>query len=433
MKFTVCRLFAELVAVAAATSPAMLGADSASLEERMNALETQNRRLQEELAEQKATVDSLKSRLSSTPAATSADSDFDVPDSSGLRFGRLQLSGEGGVAYFQTGSDGQYPGGSFRVDEAKLFLEAPLWESTYIFAELDLVIREANDEFFHLGELYVDFENILRSWTDENYLSLRVGRIDIPFGEEYLVRDVIDNPLISHSLGDFWGVDEGVELYGTAFGLDYIIAVQNGGHPTLRDFDSDKSIAGRLGYNFAHRARLSFSAIRTGDLSTENDSMSELWFGNGFFRSLGPEVTTPSYSARVYELDGQAFWKNGHLKLAGGIFKYEDVDLTVDRSRDGQYYYAEVLQHLTSRLYSAARFSQIFTEEGMPIVGHGDFGKYFFGPLTKDLWRLSLGLGYRWNDQLLTKIEYTVERGELVNGLDRNHHNFLGAEIGFQF
>ena len=294
-----------------------------------------------------------------------------------------------------------------------------------------LVIRESNDEFFHLGELYVDFENVLRHWTDQNFLSLRVGRFDIPFGEEYLVRDVIDNPLISHSLSDLWGIDEGIEVYGSAFGFDYVLAVQNGGHPTLQDFDSDKSVAGRLGYNFASRARLSFSGIRTGDLSSAGDELSELWFGNGFFRSLEPAAGT--FSATVYEVDAQTFWKTGHLKLAGGIFDYED---SADRSRDGQYYYAEVLQQLVPKFYGAARFSHILADDGMPLIGHGDGGQYFFSPfspLTDDFWRLSIGFGYRWNENLLAKIEYTFERGETTDGAKRDQHDFFGAELGFKF
>ena len=431
MKLTVCRLLAEFVAVSAATH-SVFAADPAVLEQRLNALEAQNKALRDELVAQKQLIEDLNSRLSKSDSPASAPPVFEKP-SNGLKFGRLHISGEGGVAYFHTGSEGSHPDGSFRVDEAKLFLEAPLWDSTYIFAELDIVTREANDEFFHLGELYIDFENVLRLWTDQNFLSVRVGRFDIPFGEEYLARDVIDNPLISHSLGDLWGIDEGIELYGSALGFDYIVAVQNGGHPTLQDFDSDKSIAGRLGYNFGNVARLSFSGIRTGDLSTDGDEMSELWFGNGFFRSLGPGDTTPTFSATIFELDAQFSWNSGHLKLAGGHFEYEDADAAADRARDGQYYYAEVLQHLTKKLYSAARLSQILADDGMPIVGHGDFGKFFFGPLTTDLWRLSIGLGYRWNDNLLAKIEYTLEEGELLNGVERNHHNFVGAEIGFQF
>lgn len=402
---------------------------ASTLEERLKALEEQNQRLQKELADQRQTIDALKTRLGEGPAP---GSDPSGEDRGGIDFGRVHLSGEGGVGFFNTSNEGRYSNGDFRVDEAKLFLEAPLWEGTYLFGELDLVLRESNDEYFHLGELYVDFENVLRYWSEHNYLSLRAGRLDIPFGEEYLVRDAIDNPLISHSLTDFWGVDEGVELYGNALGFDYVLAVQNGGHPTLRDFDGDKSVAGRLGYSFGRRARVSFSGMRTGELDVEGDELSEMWIGNGFFRSIGPAATTSSFEATLFQIDTQFFWDSGHLKLAGGAYEFSDNDTASDNERDGFFYSAEAMQDIRGNIYAAARFSQILAGEGLPVVGHGGFGRYFFGPLTEDLWRLSIGLGYRWNDNLITKLEYAREEGELRNGLDRSL-NFLAAEIAFKF
>lgn len=432
------RTFLARVALLTAASRVLFAVEAASIEDRIKTLEAQNQLLRQELTEQKETIRDLQSRLEIAAKSSSSNDQSDLQSApSGFNLGRVRVSGEGGVAFFHTSSDGQYPNSAFRVDEAKLFVEAPLWESTYFYGELDLVTREANDEFFHLGELYIDFENVLRHWTDQNFLSVRAGRIDIPFGEEYLVRDVIDNPLISHSLSDFWGIDEGIELYGSAAGFDYVVAVQNGGHPTLSDFDGDKSVAGRIGYNFGKRARVSFSGMRTGELSTDEDEMSELWFGNGFFRAIGDEATTPTFQANIFELDGQVFWESwngGHLKLAGGYFDYDDSDSTADQARDGYHYYAEALQHLTPKLYAAGRFSQILTDDnGMPIVGYGDFGKYFFSPLlTKDLWRLSIGLGYRWSENLIAKVEYAREEGEVVSGSSRDNH-FVGAEIGFKF
>src|SRR5688572_10087360 len=243
------RTFLARVALLTAASRALFAVEATSIEDRLKALEAQNELLRQELIEQKETIRELQFRLETNTKSSSSKDQFDLlTAASGFNLGRIRISGEGGVVFFHTSSDGQYPNSAFRVDEAKLFLEAPLWESTYFYGELDLVTREANDEYFHLGELYVDFENVLRHWTDKNRLSLRLGRFDIPFGEECAVRDVIDNPLISHSLSDLWGIDEGVELYGGAFGFDYVLAVQNGGHPTLQDFTSDKSIAGRVGY-----------------------------------------------------------------------------------------------------------------------------------------------------------------------------------------
>jgi hypothetical protein len=401
-----------------------------SIEDRLRALEAKNETLRQQLAGQQSTIDDLKRRLGETPSISTGSA---PSKKTGADFGPVHISGEGGVGYFHTGNDGQYPTGSFRFDEAKLFLESPVWKDTYVYGELDLVTREANDEFFHLGEFYIDFENILRHWTDKSWLNLRVGRVYIPFGEEYNSRYVIDNPLISHSLSDIWGVDEGVEIYGSGYGFDYALAVQNGGHPTLHDFTDDKSFAGRIGYNFDQRARVSFSGMRTGKISAVNDMFSETWFGGGFFRAIGQPASTATFDAQLFELDAQTFWKSGHLKLAGGYFQYDDDDSSADNSRDGYYYYVEGVQNLTKKIYSAARFSQIHSGEGMPILGHGNWGKYYFGALTHDVWRLSIGLGYKFSDNLVGKIEYTIEQGELQGGMDRGHNNFLGAELGFKF
>ena len=404
-----------------------LGAD-ADVEGRLRALEEQNRLLREQMEHQTRIIEHLKKQMDNPDAVGEAAREEDLPS----RLGRVHIGGEGGVAYFHTGSEGAFPHGSFRVDEAKLFVEAPLWKDTYFFGELDLTIRETNEEFFKLGELYVDFEHLARYWSDTRWLNLRVGRIDIPFGEEYLVRDVMDNPLISHSLSDLWGVDEGIEFYGSAGDFAYVVAVQNGGHPMLEDGDSDKSIAGRISYDPWHWLHLSISGMRTGNIAVEGDELSEMWFGDGFFRSLGAPATTTRFEANLFELDAHTYWKSGHLKLAGGYVEYDDDDSASDQRRDAWYYYAEAKQDLLERVWAAARFSHIIADEGMPLVGHGDFGAFFYGPLTSDLWRLSIGLGYQWNRNLLTKVEYTREEGNLLNGGERDQ-NFVGAQLGFQF
>jgi hypothetical protein len=419
-----------LIIALVAAGQCIANAQERSIEERLKALEAQNAALQKQVTEQQQTIEQLRGSL---PTSGDSHSEFSAPSTSGASFGNIHISGEGGAGYYHGGTDGQFPEGAFRVDEAKLFLEAPLGHEVYFFGELNLIIRESDDEYFHLGELYLDFENLSRFWSEKNFLNVRIGRIDVPFGEEYLVRDSIDNPLISHSLSDIWGVDEGIELYGSLGGFDYVFAVQNGGHPTLDDYDSDKALVGRVGYNFGNRARLSLSGMRTGALNTAGDKLSETWFGNGFFAPVGKPEETPTFQANLFELDAQTYWKNGHLKLAGGYFQYDDTNPGIAR-RDGYYYYAEGLQHFTKKLYGATRFSQILADDGLHLVGFGNFGKYLFTPLlTENLWRLSLGLGYQWSDNLLTKVEYSFEPGKLVGGGKRDHDDFFGAEVSFKF
>jgi hypothetical protein len=418
------------------------GAD-ADTEQRLKQLEQQNQALQEKLKEQQALIDDLAKKVSKVEdKTTAAAAEPEEPASSkGFGFGNVRISGEGGVGVFHTSAGGQYYNSPFRVDEAKLFVEAPLWKN-YVFAygELDLLTRERQvagpaDDAFHLGELYVDFEGLSRLWDHPGMLGLRVGRIDIPFGEEYISRDVIDNPLISHSLTDFWGVDEGIEFYGGVGKFDYVVAVQNGGHPALADFDRDKAVVGRLGWRPAKWLRLSASAMRTGDLNTANDKVSELWFANGFIRALDFGAT--KYGAQVYEGDAQVFWDSGHFKAAGGYLKYTDnAPVAANTDRDLYYYYAEVLQRVPdlSKLYAAARFSQVFVKDGFPIVAHGDFGNYFFNPgaMTDRMWRASAGAGYEFSEHLKLKLEYTLERRHELASESENLH-FFAAEVAFGF
>jgi hypothetical protein len=432
-------------AVAAIFGPATLKAADPATEQRLKQLEQQNESLQKTLLQQKALIDDLAKKLSDVTGKAPETAPDDGAKKRGYELGKIRISGEGGVGVFHSNSEGRYQNTDFRVDEAKLFIEAPLWENyVFAFAELDLLTRERQaapsggypiDDTFHLGEIYVDFESVSRLWNQPGMLSIRAGRMDIPFGEEYLARDVIDNPLISHSLTDLWGVDEGIELYGAVGKVDYVFAVQNGGHPMLAEYDSDKALTARIGVNPTSWLRVSGSALRTGELTVSGDKMSELWFGNGFIR--GPFFGATKFKAAVFEGDVQARWKTGHVKTAGGWINYSDnAPDAMNTDRDTYYYYVEVVQRLPDmpKLYGALRVSQIFADNGVPIVGLGDFGTYFYTPslATDRMSRISAGLGYKFSDQLSLKVEYTWEDRHVV-APDSETTHFFGAEVGFAF
>jgi hypothetical protein len=46
---------------------------------------------------------------------------------------------------------------------------------------------------------------------------------------------------------------------------------------------------------------------------------------------------------------------------------------------------------------------------------------------------LSLGIGYRFSDRLIIKMEYSFEGGQEVDGESRNEENFFGTEVAFRF
>lgn len=349
--------------------------------------------------------------------------------------GRLHISGEGGVAFFDTGANGQFPNDEFRVDEAKLFVEAEIVNDIYIFGEFNVITREEGNELFELGELYAEFENI---GGKENLFNIRFGRFDIPFGEEYLTRDAIDNPFVSHSLSDIWGVDEGAELYGFTKNVEYIFAVQNGSEPLIQDFDADKSIVGRVKFKFNPNIHFSLSAMRTGDIDVEQDKFSGIWFSNSELMTLGSAETTSKFHAGLVQLDGHWSWQSGHIHAGGGYLNYEDNDSAADNSRDVYYFQLEGVQNLNSGQniwYAGARYSRITADNGFPLVANGNIDRYEFDHslFTKELWRFGAAIGYRIGHNFLIKTEYNFEHGKFIDDTARNGEDFFGIEAAFKF
>ena len=422
-------LFAVPAFLLATTLPAR--ADDARLADEVRLLREQNVLLQQQLQKQGGALDALTkkvSELETTSAAREiAAGENAAPTQGGFNFGKVNLSAEGGVAFFNTGPDGFAPHSDFRVDEARLFVEAPIWNEVYFFSDIDLATRESTGLSTQLGELYLDFQDASQLWGKDSQWNVRAGRINIPFGEEYMHRFAMENPLISHSLADFWGIDPGVEMYGALGKFSYVLAVQNGGGMGVQDFDGDKSVTARLSYDPNQHWHFSVSGMRTGDVNAPHEYTSATWFGGGWFTSIGSGATT-TFHADAVQGDMTAHWKSGHVALSGGYVKYGDNDSAADNARDIFYYSAEVEQSLTRKLYAAARFSQIFADKGYQIIGYGNYGE-----LTTQLWRLSIGLGYRFSDRLAIKTEYSFEQGKTVGGDSRDNENFFGTEAVFKF
>jgi hypothetical protein len=419
--------------------------DVTDLRDQLHQLQNQNSQLQQQLLKQQQLIDDLSHRLSNIEGANrKSDQEIGVlkqevqqqppaPAESTTPFSasKVILSGEGGVAFFESQSEGLFPNAEFRVDEARLFLDAQVWDETYFFTELDLITRENPNVDANVEELYVDFENVSRLWGQDRLLNVRVGRFNIPFGEEYQTRYAIDNPLIDHSLSDIWGVDEGVELYGGISKFDYVLAVQNGGE-NLNDFDADKAVVGRLGFDPTRWLRVSASAMRTGNINVQNDGDAALWFANANVGSVGSANTTTTFHSELAEGDVQLRLPRAQVKAAGGYLHYDDNDTAANNNRDVYYYYVQGQYDVTKKLYGAARFSQILANGGFPLVGNGQYQDYG-DSLTRDLWRLTLGAGYRFSPNLALKVDYSFERGREQDGDNRNHEDLFATELAFRF
>ena len=447
--------FFRVLGVGAVLAPVVALAQSpVAADPALQVIIEQNRELQAQVRAQQKTIDALNAQMAEIRKASERQdrqlqslqeraepsaSEHAIPVETS-REHEVRVGGEAGLAFFSSGSEGQFPHSEFRVDDATITVEAPVWKNVFFFSELKLITREASTPAFQFGELYVDFEGLGAPWGRPDSLNFRAGSVNTPFGEEYLVRGPVDNPLISHSLSDIWGPDEGVEVYGSFGEWSYALAVQNGGIGQLHDYNSDKAYTLRLGWDPAKWLHLSGSAMRTGNLSTVSpvtgvgDNLSALWFGNGFFRALGPASRTANFWVNLYEADAKVRWKSGHVTAALGQVQFDDSDPLVNNSRQMHYGYLEGMQSFTEQWYGAARYSEINAPGGYPLAGQGNPGQYFFRPsLTEQLRRFSLGFGYRFGPPLVLKLEYSWEWGRMVTGESRDHEDFFGTEVGLKF
>jgi len=388
-------------------------------------LQAQNRELRAQLQTQQQQLDDLRrqmDRLAGIQESTANDrSEINDPAPRGASDRKLVISGEVGLAFYSSSNEGRYRNEEFRVDDANIYIEAALARNAYFFGELHLAKHEALNEDFYLGEFYVDFEDISGALGGpERLVNLRFGRVNIPFGEEYLLRDPLANPLITHSLSDVWGTDEGVQLYGEAGRASYAFAVQNGSSRLMHDFNADKSLTLRVGYDVTSQLHLSLSGMRTGELASTAEPLSEVWFGNVVFRNIGSSLSR-THEADLAELDATYTWSTGRVWAAVGRARYRDNDPLADNTRDFDYFQVEAVQSLTREIYGAVRFSTLQVDQGYPIAGIGNLSRYFLGALqTEDLQRLSVGGGYRFNPSLVLKFDYTLEEATLTTGVKRD-------------
>jgi len=416
--------------------------DAVVTDEQFQQIVQENRALRSMLEAQQAQLDELRRLLPTAPAQAPSvsspapvDDDFE-PAPVAVRPAqdrRLVFSGEASVVLLAGESDTWYPNNEFRIDDAFLRLDAEVTRDVYFFAEIELGKRTTFGDSVRLGEAYVEFENISGAWGADRLLNVRVGRTDIPFGEEYLRRDPLTNPLVVNSLSDIWGIDEGIVAFGEIGRASYAFAVQNGSNLYLSDFDVDKAMTLRLGYDPTPDLHLSVSAMRTGDLDAVREPLSEVWMSGAVFRSIGSASTT-TYGAELAEIDAAYTWRNARLSAAAGIARYEDDDPLADNTRDFEYFQIEGTRWLDRHWWLAARYSSLKTEGGYPMVGTGAFGKYFLGDLlTEELQRFTIGGGYRFADNLLIKVDYTFERGELADGTELTDRDQLAAQVGVGF
>lgn len=434
-----------IVCILTLASSSVLTADE-DVSAQLEALVEQNQRLLALAQEQQQQIDELRNRLNGLDEADQRqkleiheirDDVASVADTAAAPVAqgssRFRLSGEVGLAFFSGEKNGQFANEEFRVGESRLFLESEIARGTYLFTAIELFRRESGNSDVEVGEVFVDIENLFGSDDFDSLATARVGRFQIPFGQEYLNRYVFENPLVSHSVADIMGIDEGAQVFGEIDGFSYALAVMNGGASSLRDFDSGKALVARLGYQNAERLKFHASFMNTGDINVAGDGATELWIGDTRFRSIG-SAGTSEFDVELFQLDGSLDWRGGVVKSAIGTARYEDDDPLGSNLRNLDFFQIEALQNIAPDLYGVIRYSKLDADGGYPIAGNGDPAIFIgSGILTEELNRLSLGLGYSPAENVITKLEYSFEEGTHSDGSEREDTDQISAELGVRF
>jgi len=280
-----------------------------------------------------------------------------------------------------------------------------------------------HENFNHLSvrpaELYAHFRNVLKKWGDD-LLSIKVGRVDMPFGEEYLWQDAPDNPLIANSAPYPWLWDEGITLYGTLRGLGWVISITDGTLTRSQEENVAKAITAKLYASPWKPISLSASFMKNG-----HTARGPFLLGGSFFQPVGASGTSslgtsPSemVDAMLYQADATlSFSTQAHLALTFGKGLIDDQNNAFDR--DLTWFMIQPRLNFTPKFYAAGRYSEIGTYDANKGYHFGgEFlagGNRAYGYDAKRLQRLSFGLGWKVNPHLTIKLEAGRDRYEVIN------------------
>ena len=345
----------------------------------------------------------------------------------------LELSGFAAFWLADSGADGTRPEAGFVVKESSLFLEADAWQDLALFFEVQTTgLQRDHNTSLRTGEIYAHFRNALKKWGD-GLLGIKVGRTDIPFGEEYLWQDAPDNPLISNSAAYPWLWDEGILFYGSARGLDWVLAVMDGTISRSQEDNDAKAVVGKISAAPWQPLHLSISLMRNGA-----SQRAALLLGG---TPLQPVDGSPSLyiDATLYQLDVQ--WTPGsqtRFDLSFGRANIQDAAATFDRNL--RWFMLQGRRTLTSRLHTAARYSEIGTydsDAGYKIDGEFLAGGSAFASDVKHLRRMAVGLGWQINPHSGLKLELGRDAFALIDSSpftasdDERDHFVIELHVSF--
>ena len=383
---------------------------------------------------------------------------------------RFRLSGNTDLAFLRGERHSPAPDGRFKVENARVFLDSGIGEGLHLgelqlagemslYVEWDAVREHAFGN--RVGSLYLRLDSLFGL----DRLNLKVGRVLVPFGEEYvrLSEQRPENPLISFSAAAPYGWDRGALVFGTdaRTRLHYVAGVMVGDGDWRVGFHRETQANGKLAWEPTAWSYVSVSGLHTGQLGARDRvGAATLELGETQIRSFGAESDVPNFEHGVRIHDDPEHRMTMNAGEADVIFAASDwgrlwfnygrVAIRSHGSsrydRDLNYGTAEGILglgrffHALDKVYLAGRYSVIGTfDADQGYLLDASTGGDALGFNTKRVSVFSVGVGYRLTRYLTLKSEYSWFDFALVRGVTpalraeargRSYFGF-GATIGF--
>lgn len=344
---------------------------------------------------------------------------------------KLKIKGRAAVGFFDSGSTGSFPQGSFEAPEAKLQFSIQPDSVNTLVMRFDL----NNARFNSVDYLYLQSKNFLPCLKNTPFsLDGRLGRFKLGFGEETWSNNPVESVLPSNSAENTTVSDEGLELAGKIkldsiklSPLGWAVSASNGNSGTGSDTTRAKAWFAKLYHTPVDPLYLSVSFYHSGALATATPEFAiarlttmptgstnwkrRVWeaFARYDFGKGEKPLDPPAYN------DSKAF-----VRLSYGQFA---DDPTGGTDRDGQFGFVEGTYNITPKFYAAARYSQVKLDNNITASLNGVTANKYE--------RYSLGGGYRWSEITIIKISYDWNK-EAATGISDPNDDLTSILVAFQ-
>lgn len=318
---------------------------------------------------------------------------------------------------YGSGSNTNYRNGSFEIPDAKLqFTWNPM---ACVSVITRLSFGGADNSNLKFDYLYAQYNGIIPGDLKSR---VRLGKMKVDFGEETFTDNPLENNagLISNSAtGAAGGYDEGVDLYGNLIPgkLGYTLGYSNGNVNTGSEDNTAKAIATKVFIQPIPQLYFSgsyYTADMTGDSTTGKTD-----FKIAGLSSAPTGVGVDGWNRSVWEVDAKGkFFQPGstteiaRLAAAYGQF-VDDLNESSSPDREGSYYFLEGMLNFTPKFFVGARYSFVSLDKQYvdTLNGIAKANQYE---------RTSVGMGYRLNNLVTLKAEYSWNNTKRIEASTSN-------------